>query len=1121
MKQTMSPKELQNMANSTMAAVTPKGTKQFNIMKDNQNSIFIKLRKAAHYALPCLMLLASATLSAQDESDSTMTVRRAPRVQKQKYPTTPVSGTVRDAATGEVLPGVQIYVYGDKDFAAMTDDKGTYTIGVPRFATSLLLIADGYNDLQVSLGGRSKNVDVRLFSTQFLPDYRQTTDARRATVAEEMGLNNDFSIDGAISRQLGADVRSLTRSGMNGVGANMLVAGINSLSANAHPLIVIDGVLMDMQYNSTMLHEGYYNNILANLSVDDIERVTVLKNGTAIYGAQGANGVILVDTKRNKSMATKIDVNIGGSWQQTPHLMEMMDASQYRAYASELLGTTSQKSNDFVFLQSDPNYYYYNKYHNNTDWSKTTYRDAWTQKYSMNVQGGDVVADYNLSVGYATGNSTLKRNNYSRFNLRLNSDIWIASNVSVRFDASYSDVNRDLRDDGATTDLTNSPITSPGFLSMLKAPFLSPYAHDKYGNVSQFLAGSDDYLSGLLNRTSSLGNPASILYYGEGKNKNDFGNRFINLAITPKWDINKHLSLSEHFSYTLTNTNENYYLPITGQPTFKVIGIGTVNNVAKALSARCNMFSSDTYADWNNQYGAHYIDARGGVRYLDNLYKMNSQQGYNSGNDKTPNMSTGLKYKTTGGMDESWKMMTWYATAGYNYMQKYYLNASVAMETSSRYGDDVKAGVKIGGMPWGIFPSVEGAWVLSNEKWFHPLFGINYLKLNAGLDMTGNNDVDNTASKSYFTDCLLLQSVDGLVLSNIGNTRLRWETTKRLTAGFELNAFNNHLNVAFNYFRSRTDNLLSLKQLSLVTGIENNWSNDGKLKNEGFDVTATVKLVNTKDWQWSIGASAGHYVNKVTQLPNDKTSFQTSLYDGTVITRVGSPVGLFYGFRTQGVYSTTEAATADGLYTVTPTGQKVFFQAGDMRFVDTNNDGIISDGTDGNPDDRTVIGDPNPDIYGNISTSLSFKRLRLDAVFTYSLGNDIYNYQRSVLEGGGYFYNQTTALQGRWMSEGQVTDVPRISYEDVHGNSRFSDRWIEDGSYLRLRTLTLSYVTPIHNTYLQGLTLWVAGDNLLTLTRYLGSDPEFSMSNNVLTMGIDRGLVGQSRGISFGAKINL
>jgi hypothetical protein len=362
----------------------------------------------------------------------------------------------------------------------------------------------------------------------------------------------------------------------------------------------------------------------------------------------------------------------------------------------------------------------------------------------------------------------------------------------------------------------------------------------------------------------------------------------------------------------------------------------------------------------------------------------------------------------------------------------------------------------------------------------------------------------------------------GLSIGNIGNTELQWETTSRLTAGLEGNFLNNRLNVRFNLFKSWTSNLLALRQLAWTSGLQENWTNEGKLENAGFDVSFGVKLLNRKDWRWELGASAGHYNNKVTALPNNNGQIMNEFYGATVLTQVGHPVGQFYGWRTEGVFKNSAEAQAANLYIEEQNGDKTYFQAGDMHFADWNDDA-----NSGRPDgkiteaDRVVIGDPNPDIYGNIYTTLNWKNLTLRAVMTYSLGNDIYNYQRSLLEGGSLFLNQTKAMNGRWTTADQSTDIPRASYKDPMGNSRFSDRWIEDGSYLRLSSVTLSYYVPVQSTYLQGFTIWGNASNLLTLTRYLGSDPDCTMNSGILSQGIDRGVLGAGRSFSLGVNINL
>ena len=1049
------------------------------------------------YIFSTILLLVSLTMAAQENSKT-------------------VTGQVVDAATKQPLVGVIVAAYDNDKYSAMTDEEGRYTLKVPDYVSSVQMRIDGYNFLQCAIADGVANG--QLYNEAFTEVYKRQTNAIQSSEANRFANTSEISVDPFIAQQLGADVRSVSRSGNIGLGNILTMAGINSLNSNAQPLVIVDDVIMDMEYNRTTLHDGYFTNMLANLNVNDIESIQVLKNGTAIYGAKGANGVLLIKTKRNKSMATKIDVTINGRFELIPRLPKMMGAEDYRLYASELLANKTLSLSQMKFLNNDPTYFYYNQYHNNTDWTDEVYKNAFSQNYGINVQGGDDIASYNLSVGYSLANSTLKKNDYSRFNMRLNSDINIAKGFDVRFDASYSDVDRSLFDDGAPTTVLSGVMTSPSFIALAKSPFLSPYAYDNAGNPSHYLAEADDYLEGMFQGRGRLANPASILEYGDGKNRNSLGNRLIVFAITPKYEFNKHLTVSEHFALTLVNTNENYYLPIQGTPTFVVDGLdesATLNNLVMSQASSLTAIQSDTRLAWKNQFGAHQVGVMGGVRYLNSAYKLTSQSGYNTPNDKAPKMNSSLSFKDTDGANDKTSEFIWYALGNYNYAQRYYVNTGISAHASSRFGKDAD-GLKMAGVVWGLFPSVEAAWVISNESWFAGIKPINYLRLNVGFDVTGNDDIDYTASRSYFVSSRMLNSsATGIAIGNIGNTELKWESTSRLTAGIEGNFFDNRLNLRFNYFKSWTSNLLSLQQLAWTSGLEANWSNEGKLENSGFDAHAVVKVINLKDFRWEVGASVGHYKNKVTALPDNNRSFETNLYGATIQTKVDQPVGVFYGYKANGVYSTSAEAAANGKYLVKENGDKLFFKAGDMNFVDQDGNGTIDE------KDRTVIGDPNPDLYGNIHTTLSWKNLTLSAVFNYSLGNDIFNYQRSLLEGGTYFLNQTTAMKNRWTTEGQKTNYPRVEYKDPMGNARFSDRWIEDGSYLRLSNITLSYYLPIQSTYLQGITIFGNVNNLFTITKYLGSDPDCGIAGGILTQGIDRGLLGKGRSFSMGVNINL
>ena len=1096
------------------------------------------------YILFGLSLLMSFPLavSAQDDDtddDAVDTTVRTFTVKKKQYETRTIKGHVFDAATKQPISGAIVKAADIDGYSVLTDDDGSYELKLPLFSTAIVVTSPEYNGVRQGLVKEESQRATMLHSTAFTADYGQQVNVRSDYSATDFKYSSAINIKEEIQTQLGSQVHTINRNGTPGVGGVMFVQGLNSLNANAQPLVVIDDVIIDQQYGRELLHDGFYNDILTSVSPADIEKVTVLRNGTALYGAKGANGVIIIQTRRNKSMATRITATASAGVTMKPEYYSVMNAEQYRGYASEMLKSTNTKLTSFKFL--DPNEMqengqrnvYYPVYHQNTDWKDLVYHTAITQNYGINVEGGDDVANYNLSVGYMNAQSTLKMNDMDRLSVRFNTDISLTKNLAVRFDASFVNQTRDIRSDGAPESYDNGTPVSPAYLAYVKSPFLSPYSYANYEfSAGHFNLQSEDYLTeALANYTNlnwKLANPATILEYGEAENKNRFENSMLNLTVTPKYSFSRNLSLSEHFSYNLVNTNEMFYIPVNGTPSYYITSIGDWrDNEVRSLASRQNSVMSDTRLNWFNRYDAHYVQLFGGVRINWESFSSNTQVGYNTGNDKTPFMRADLKNVSVNGVSESWNSMAWYAQAEYNYMSRYFLQGNLTVESSSRFGRDAD-GLRLFSVPWAVFPSLQASWVLTNEEWLAGIKGLDYLRLSIGYDISGNDDINYYAARSYFRSDNLTNAIAGLSLSGIGNSKIQWETTRRLNVGLESNLINNRLNVGVNYFRSTTDNLLVYETLGYLTGLDSRyWSNDGKLQNEGFDVHFTAKVLELKDWKWQLGASVGHYKNKITALPGGQSKLDNTVYGATIRTAVGQPANLFYGFRTEGVFATTDQAVSagnageNGLYQIDENGAKQYFAAGDMHFSDLSGDGIISDGSDGNADDRVVIGDPNPDIYGNIFTSVSWKRFKLDVRFNYSLGNDVFNYMRYQLESGSRFMNQTTAMLRHWQAEGQQTDMPRITFQDPMGNSRFSDRWIEDGSYLRLKNVTLSYDLPLKSEYIQGLQFWIQGNNLLTFTKYLGTDPEFSMTSSVIGQGIDLGCLSSSRSIVAGVKINL
>lgn len=1083
---------------------------------------------------------------AQDDDDiygegvtpAQTTVKKAPVAKKPQYPMMDISGIVVDAATKEPLAGIQVQALNDANYAAMTNGQGKFTISVPTFATSLFVHATRYLSQQVPIV-KGQEVKVILISDKFNAMYDDGTNIVAARTAKMQNTTSQ-TIESDIEDHLGADVRTITRSGGPGYGAAMFIRGLNSLNSNAQPLFVIDGIVRDMQPTRSGLHDGDYGNLLLNLNPEDIDNVTVLKNATAIYGAKGANGVVLINTKRGRSMATRIDANIGITATLVPRLPEMMSASQYRTYASEMLGTYPDINNftgTFHFLDDDPSSYYYARFHNDTDWTKEVYRSALSQNYNINVQGGDEVGMYNLSVGYTDGQSTAKKNGFNRLNVRFNTDIKVVGDLSTRFDMAFTKINRNVFDNGAPESFSAAPVSSPTFLALIKSPMLNPYVYSHTSNsFSGTLYGPDDFLAGL-NNDLTLGNPTALLENGEAINKNRVENTEFYAVIAPKYQFNKYLSATETFNYTMERNSQRYYRPATGMPTFLIPGIGTVQNMAMSLSAKETDVFSDTRVQYTRQFGPHYLDVFGGFRFTSFSFDQNDIEGqYRTGaNDKMPNVSASMDFRTATGVDDTWKSITWYANADYNYRNRYFLEASLAMESSSRFGEK-SSGLSLGGVKWGIFPSIQAGWLATNEAWFPKNIGLNYLLVKAGYDISGNDDINNYAAHTSFSVSKFLTNNNGTgdvrsavaaQLDNIGNDEITFEKTSKFNVGFQSYWLNNRLGLDFDFYYHRTTNLLTLKNFdNPVAGIKNYWSNGGTLINRGVEVTLSGKPVVSKNFNVELGASVAHYTNKIKKLPNNDplwrdgfhggVGFTSSIYGtANIATMIGEAAGVFYGYQTNGVYANAAEAAADNLFTTNETGARNYFKAGDVRFVDLDGDGEI------NEHDKTIIGNPNPDVYGNIFARVNYKAFTLALGFNYSLGNDVYNYARSVLEAGSNFYNQTTSMANRWRFEGQQTDVPRLAYGDPMGNSRFSDRWIEDGSYLRLKTLNLAYKVPVNASWLQGLTIWAEANNLFTLTKYLGSDPEFSVSNAVLYQGIDVGNVALSRSFTLGMRINL
>jgi len=1055
------------------------------------------------------MLLATCgTLSAQEIKPDTLTV----------------TGKVTDELTGKPLMGVQLWV-ADKRISAMTDENGAYKINVPTLHEVLLVTLPDYAAREIPLQGRTQ-IDLNLYPAHFNSGYgdlatllgtdRKTIATQAANMETDFSRSTAMAVETDIEARMSSDVRAITRSGTPGVGAVMFIRGINSLNANAQPLIIVDDVIWDNQWDNTSVHEGFFSDPLANIDVKDIESITVLKDGNSLYGSKGANGVILIKTTRGKDMTTRIVANIYAGSNLKPRLPKMMNATQYRNYAQEqvvsqwvdYLGYDRSTLETAIplrypFMEEDPSKQDYAKYHQDTDWSDYVYQNGFAQSYSLNVNGGDDIALYNFSMGYTSADGVVKNTGMDKITARFNSDIKINDKLKTAVDISLGRVTRTLRDQGVGT------VSTPEFIALIKAPILTAYELDASGNPS-----STKELADALDPVAyrQVSNPVALIEDAMGTNSR----LTFNMRVQPVWQINKHWTVSELFNYGLTTVKESFFIPEIGIAPQQLPNGSTATNEVRDLTQRQMTISTDTRLKWDLPMlpTEHNMSILGGFRYITNDYESDLPKGYNTGNDNIKVLKGKSEENNAfvTGADDQWKSMSWYLNADYNYQKKYFATITAAADASSRFGTET-SGVSLMGVDWAIFPSLSGAWLISSEDFMSKATAINLLKLRAGYGLTGNDDISTYAGRAFLTTIKFSGKYNGLQLANIKNKAIQWETTAKANLGLDAHLFNERLTLSFDLFNSQTSNLLTLKRLDAISGLQSYWSNGGSLENYGYEFGFDLKLLNKRDFAWSLSAGIAHYTNKIKSLPDG--DFTTDILDGTVLTAVGYPVGVFYGYRTLGVFSTSAEAAQSGLYREDASGKAVYYQAGDVHFADNNFDSKISD------DDKQIIGDPNPDFYGSISNRFKYKRITLDVLCNYSVGNDVYNYVRSQLESGSTFYNQTVAVASRWQTEGDKTMVPKAAYGDPNGNNLFSDRWIEDGSYFRLKTITLSYDIPFDSPYLQGITVWASANNLWTWSQYLGSDPEFAMNNKVIYQGIDAGLTPLSKSFYVGLKFNL
>jgi TonB-linked SusC/RagA family outer membrane protein len=619
------------------------------------------------------------------------------------------------------------------------------------------------------------------------------------------------------------------------------------------------------------------------------------------------------------------------------------------------------------------------------------------------------------------------------------------------------------------------------------------------GSVSPNLAEVDVF---------DVGNPSRILSNMSATNKNY---RFFG-SVDFGYKITKDLHVSSMFGLTADKVRENLFIPKIGVIPDTLYNALAENRMGAQLQRLFTLYSDTRFSYDKSFLAQHNLSAKIGMRLIKSRSEEDFGLGFNSATDDFITIGTGVNsLRQVGGELGKWGWLNYYATADYDFMSKYFVSFNLALDGSSRFGSEVSDGMTMSGKPFGVFPSVGAAWLISSENFMADTKLIELLKMRVSYGITGNDDIGNYNSKPYYSS-QNFQGAQGLIRGNIGNPQLQWETVKKLNAGIDVALLDERLYFTVDAYKNTTSNMLNYRKMESEVGFEYMLVNAGSMENHGVELGVYGRILDN-EVKLDLGLNISKYTNKLTGMLYDE--LETSYAGGTILSRVGEPVGLFYGYRTSGVFASDEEAAASQLKQRDPQGNLVSFRGGDVRFVDVDGDLTIG------ADDRQVIGNPNPDFTGMFSARVQWKKFTVDALFTFSKGNDVYNYTRAQLESMDGFSNQTEAVVNRWRKNGQITDVPRAEWGDPMGNARFSDRWIEDGSYFRFRTFSVTYDLPLESRFFKNASVYCTGNNLFTITKYLGFDPEFSSSNNVLFQGIDTGLIPQYRSILLGVRVGL
>jgi len=996
---------------------------------------------------------------------------------------TTLTGRITDARTGEPLIGASLVPKSSKELGAVTDIDGNFKL-VTNVELPLTLSVQfiGYRSQEVDVYDASEPIDIQLIDASdrinevviigYGAQKRLELTSSISTVGQDLLNQSVGSVENALQGAV-AGLNVATTSGQPGAVSNIRIRGGNSITGGNEPLYVIDGLIVYNDIASTSTGASGSDAALDPLSFlnpNDIERIEVLKDvsATAIYGTRGANGVIIITTKKGSHGKNNISYSGTFGWSKAAKTLDFLNAQQFTELYNELTPNAPLAAPTA-----------------NHDWQDAALRTAFSQEHQISFTGGDEVSRYTISGGYKDQKGIIIGTDLKRYTGRINYERNILKNLLIGVNATgaYSNLEG-LRN----VDHDNSGQTAKWAANSWMSALITPQTQAIYNADGSFNYSPTPISQDLFIRDGQtvVGNPISDLYNIKTSTSNT---RVIANAFA-EWEVIKNLKLKANIGADLSNTKQNNY-----SPSYTTTGLEH-NGVASVGDNRTNVWQAEFTASYDNTFKRlHHINVLGGY-----TTQRTDRSGFattvrNFANDDTgyDNLSAGSDlYRSTSDRIIS-TLQSVLGRVNYSFDSRYNASLTLRADGSSRFAKDHK---------WGWFPSAGFSWNIDKEKFIHLGKQVDFLQLRLSAGIVGNQEIGDyqfaaTVSPTETPFIYNGQETVAYYIVNKANPDLKWEKTASYNIGISSGFFQNRLNVTLDAYYKKTSDLLLQVPVEGVTGYATALRNAGSVTNKGIELEIGAVLIDRKDLKWNVNGNIAHNKNEVTSL-GQATSIIPSIggatlgYISPLIVAVGEPLGTFYGYKFAGIVQSEEQAA-----TLTPqTINKL--EPGNPYYEDVNGDGVV------NTEDQTILGNAQPKFTYGLNTTLKYKQFDLLIAIAGSYGNKLYNGLATRLTKGSTYYNSLAVVADRWTPTHPSNEIQKASNDlTVVSDSRY----VENASYLRVKNIQLGYTFPVPQiTRDTRLRLYLSLQNFFTITNYSGYDPEGGRNGASEQSGIYQGI---------------